>query len=133
MAGNTLAGSGISGVQNANAKEKWVVPADRAQKSNPIPATEASWEAGRKIYMARCAPCHGTTGNGDGADAIELGIQPPRLSDPKLRAEPDGALYWKITTGRKPMPDYGRRLSSTDRWNVVNYVRTLSREIASKQ
>ena len=63
---------------------------------------------------------------------MQLGLRPAKLSDPRLREEPDGALYWKITTGRKPMPDYGTRLSAKERWNVVNYLRTLSREIVSK-
>jgi mono/diheme cytochrome c family protein len=56
---------------------------------------------------------------------IELNIHPAKLSDPKLSTESDGALFWKITTGKKPMPTYGKRLSETDRWNLVNYIRTL--------
>ncbi len=82
--------------------------------------------SGRKIYLARCAACHGETGDGNGHDAIEFGLHPAKLSDPKLRQEADGALYWKITTGKRPMPDYGSRLSATDRWNLINYLRTLS-------
>jgi mono/diheme cytochrome c family protein len=59
---------------------------------------------------------------------IELNIHPARLSDPQLMgAESDGSLFWKITTGKKPMPAYGKRLSETDRWNLINYVRTLSK------
>jgi mono/diheme cytochrome c family protein len=76
--------------------------------------------------MKRCAACHGKTGNGDGHDAVDLGIHPAKFSDPKLRGEPDGALFWKITVGKKPMPDYGNRLSKTDRWNVINFMRTLA-------
>jgi hypothetical protein len=29
--------------------------------------------------------------------------------------------------GKKPMPNYGTRLSPTDRWNAINYLRTLGR------
>jgi len=49
------------------------------------------------------------------------------LSDSRLRAQLDGAFFWKISVGNKPMPGYKTRLSETDRWNVVNYVRTLSK------
>ncbi len=64
-------------------------------------------------------------GDGDGPDAVDLGIRPAKLSAPSVRAETDGALYWKITAGKKPMPDYRGRLLPTDRWNVINYLRTL--------
>jgi mono/diheme cytochrome c family protein len=69
--------------------------------------------------------CHGKTGDADGPAVIELNIHPARLSDPQLDSESDGALFWKITTGKKPMPAYGKRLSETDRWNLVNYIRTI--------
>ena len=57
--------------------------------------------------------CHGKTGDADGPAVIELNIHPAKLSDPKLATESDGALFWKITTGKKPMPTYGERLSET--------------------
>ena len=132
LVGLVSVGLGLAGVQGAGAGTEWVAPAERAQKNNPIPANESSRVAGRKIYLARCAACHGKTGNGDGDDAIKFGFHPAKLSDPRLGDEPDGALYWKITTGKRPMPDYGSRLSATDRWNVINYVRTLSQGMASR-
>jgi len=109
------------------ASEKWTAPAAEAQKKNPMPVNESSLAAGQKIYLKRCAGCHGKTGNGDGPDAADLGIHPAKLSDPTIRAETDGELFWKITVGKKPMPNYGTRLSPTDRWSVINYVRTLGR------
>ena len=113
----------------ASAQEKkWEAPAAQAQTENPVPSHESSLAAGEKIYARRCVACHGQKGNGDGPDAVDLGIHPAKLSDPAIKQETDGALFWKITVGKKPMPDYGRRLSPTDRWNVINYLRTLSRK-----
>ena len=106
---------------------KWVSPALSAAKKNPIAPSQTSLAAGQKIYLKRCAACHGKTGNGDGPDAADLGIHPAKLSDPVIREETDGALFWKITVGKKPMPNYGTRLSPTDRWNVINYLRTLAK------
>jgi mono/diheme cytochrome c family protein len=106
-------------------KEKWSAPAAEAQKKNPVAATESSLAAGRKIYSKTCVMCHGKTGDADGPAVIELNIHPAKLSDPKLATESDGSLFWKITTGNKPMPAYGKRLSETDRWHLVNYIRTL--------
>jgi mono/diheme cytochrome c family protein len=106
---------------------KWLSPAPSAAKKNPIAPTQDSIAAGQKIYSKTCVLCHGKSGDADGPAVIELNIHPARLSDPQLEMEPDGALFWKITTGKKPMPAYGKRLSETDRWNLINYVRTLSK------
>lgn len=114
--------------QEIGSGKKWDAPALQEQRKNPVPANESSIDAGRKIYLKRCAACHGKTGEGDGPDAVDLGIHPAKFSDSKLRTERDGALFWKITAGKKPMPDYGGRLSSTDRWNVINFLRTLAKE-----
>jgi mono/diheme cytochrome c family protein len=105
--------------------QKWSAPAAEAQKKNPVAANEPSLAAGQKIYSKTCFMCHGKTGDADGPAVIELNIHPAKLSDPKLVTEPDGSLFWKITTGKKPMPAFGRRLSEADRWNLVNYIRTL--------
>jgi mono/diheme cytochrome c family protein len=107
--------------------QRWTAPAAEARKKNPVAVSESSLAAGQKIYLKRCVACHGKTGNGDGPDAADLGIHPAKLSDPRIRAETDGELFWKITVGKKPMPNYGARLSPTDRWNVINYLRTLTK------
>ena len=110
-----------------SASEKWTVPAPAMAKQNPVAQSQESIAAGQKVYEKRCAACHGKTGDGNGPNVLSLGIHPAKLSDPRLRSESDGALFWRITTGKKPMPGYGTRLSQTDRWNLVNYVRTLSK------
>jgi mono/diheme cytochrome c family protein len=104
---------------------KWLSPASSAAKKNPIAPTQDSIAAGQKLYSKTCAMCHGKGGDADGPAVIELNIHPAKLSDPQLATESDGSLFWKITTGKKPMPGYGKRLSETDRWHLVNYIRTL--------
>jgi mono/diheme cytochrome c family protein len=104
--------------------KKWQAPESATTKKNPVGANETSISAGQKIYTKHCASCHGASGNGDGPAADELGINPANLSE--SASESDGALFWKITSGKKPMPGYRRKLSETDRWNLINYLRTLS-------
>ena len=104
---------------------KWISPAAEAAKKNPIAPTHDSIAAGQKIYSKTCVMCHGKNGDADGPAVIELNIHPAKLSNPQLDTESDGSLFWKITTGKKPMPAYGKRLSETDRWNLVNYIRTI--------
>ena len=126
----TLAYPGGS-AQADSMSDKWLSPAPTAAKKNPIAATQDSIAAGQKIYSKTCLMCHGKSGDADGPAVIELNIHPARLSDPRLDTESDGALFWKITTGKKPMPAYGKRLSETDRWHLVNYIRTLPKREAA--
>jgi mono/diheme cytochrome c family protein len=119
--------SALVALSEEQSKQKWSAPPAEAQKKNPVAANESSLAAGQKIYSKTCAMCHGKTGDADGPAVIELNIHPAKLSDPKVATESEGTLFWKITTGKKPMPAYGKRLSETDRWNLVNYVRTLSK------
>ncbi len=37
----------------------------------------------------------------------------------------DGEIFYKISNGKKPMPPMNRKLSETERWQVVHHVRTL--------
>jgi len=115
--GSAAAADSVSG--------KWLSPGPSAAKKNPIASTPESIAAGQKIYSKTCLMCHGKSGDADGPAVIELNIHPAKLSDPQLATESDGALFWKITTGKKPMPAFGKRFSETDRWNLVNYIRTL--------
>src|SRR3954453_22436693 len=121
----TLLYSGGSTASADSMAQKWLTPAPSAAKKNPIAPTQNSIAAGQKIYSKTCVMCHGKSGDADGPAVIELNIHPAKLSDPQLTTESDGALFWKITTGKKPMPAYGKRLSETDRWNLVNYIRTI--------
>ena len=122
-----FSGWGDNVVAADSISDKWLSPAPSAAKKNPIAQTQESIAAGQKIYTKICAMCHGKTGDADGPAVIELNIHPAKLSDPKLATESDGSLFWKITTGKKPMPAFGKRFSETDRWNLVNYIRTLSK------
>jgi mono/diheme cytochrome c family protein len=76
-------------------------------------------------------PCHGPAGKGDGPAAATLErngvrIRPGNLSDPKMWQQSDGAIFWKISEGKTPMPAWSQTLSEKQRWQIVNYVRTLA-------
>jgi mono/diheme cytochrome c family protein len=103
----------------------WDAPARAARKKNPIAPDAKSLGAGKDVYVANCLKCHGDKGKGDGPSAKDLDKRPRDLSDPKIAAQTDGSIFWKLTTGRKPMPSFENLISEDDRWNVINYVRTL--------
>ena len=106
-------------------RRKWRISPRKAKKENPLAADASSVAMGHEIYMAECESCHGRKGRGDGPEAEDLEAKVPDLTIPDVLDERDGALYWKLTLGRKPMPSYSKLLSNDDRWHVVNYLRTL--------
>jgi mono/diheme cytochrome c family protein len=107
-------------------KELWRAPSDAAQMNNPLAQSKEVIERGKNLYMDRCVDCHGKKGKGDGPGAADLELQPPDFSQARVRQQPDGAFFWKISEGRKPMPGYARKLSEEERWALVMYLRSLS-------
>jgi mono/diheme cytochrome c family protein len=103
--------------------EEWKAPARASAKKNPVPADAVSIGRGKAVYTAECASCHGNSGKGDGPAAKDLEKTPGDMT--KLGGQSDGALFWKITEGKKPMASYGTKLSEQQRWDVINYMKTL--------
>lgn len=106
--------------------DEWVAPARAAKKKNPIEANETSLAKGKTVWAKECASCHGDKGKGDGPAVKDLEKRPEDLTLPKTLNQTDGALFWKLTEGRKPMASYEKTLSEEDRWHVINYLRTLA-------
>jgi mono/diheme cytochrome c family protein len=106
----------------------WEAPPRAARKKNPVTSDAASITAGKEVYAKQCLSCHGEKGKGDGPASKELNPKPHNLSDDAVVKQTDGALFWKITEGRKPMPTFDKTISETERWQVINYVRTLAKQ-----
>ncbi|HEX9386782.1 MAG TPA: cytochrome c, partial [Anaerolineales bacterium] len=74
-----------------------------------------------------CVSCHGETGKGDGPLGVVLNPRPADLSQHAIPGvHTDAQLYEWITDGfpGSAMPAWKSRLSDTDRWNLVNFIRT---------
>ncbi len=107
-------------------EEEWIAPERAAKKKNPVQPDAKSLSQGRKLYIRECLSCHGSVGKGDGPKAKELERSPGDLSDAaKMNKQTDGALFWKITEGKKPMLSTATALTEEERWKVVNYIRTF--------
>ena len=107
-------------------------PPEARAPANPVAATPASVAAGAAAYATHCAACHGATGRGDGAlaaAAAAYGPRPSNLADPTWRhGGGDGEIFTAIRDGIGPdffMDAFGDRLSETDIWNLVNFLRSL--------
>lgn len=115
-------------------KNTWELPADADKTPNPVAATPESIAAGKTLYMERtkgnCVFCHGDTGAGNEANLPRLRRKPADLSSKeRMKTRTDGELFWKISKGITGiMPAGEKRLTEEERWNVVNYVRTLAKD-----
>ncbi len=108
---------------------QWEAPVSAVSKKNPIPADAHSLALGKEVFEENCLPCHGASGRGDGPASKALTKKPGNLTDAKrMETQTDGALYWKIGEGSNPMPEFKDALTDDQRWEVINYVKTLARK-----
>ena len=90
-------------------------------KSVPIPADEAAYTAGAKIYKENCAVCHGLPGVPQSAIAKGMFPHPPKLMEGTgVSDDPAGETYWKVAGGIRMtgMPGFDKLLSTTEMWQV---------------
>jgi mono/diheme cytochrome c family protein len=105
----------------------WFTPEAAKKVKNPLAASEFNLAATRSLYLDKCAECHGDSGKGDGPKAGHFGTRPSNLTDTQRYASmTDGELYYKITHGHHPMPGFKKRLSDTQRWQLVLLIRNFS-------
>lgn len=101
-------------------------------------AFRAQITRGQERFNIYCSVCHGYLGDGKGAVGLRWGYPVPSLHDPKYadRAQKtgkDGYIFHTIREGvpdtdpAKPtkMPSYRDKISESDAWAIVAYVRVL--------
>lgn len=96
---------------------------------NPIPMDDISLQRGEILYSIHCALCHGASGHGDGSLANYYADRGPTdLTAAYIISIFDGALYRTISQGFGQMPGLAENLTPRERWDVINYLRTLEEE-----
>lgn len=107
---------------------------------NPVPADAVSIARGAQLYSINCQMCHGDTGEGNGAvSPFLVKKKPANLTSEAVQSKPDGSMFLTISNGifnpsntlfpdvqfSGQMPPLNENLSVRERWDVVNFLRTL--------
>lgn len=100
--------------------------------SGPLyPLVSPNPAEGALIYTDKCAPCHGSTGQGDGPQASQLPNPPAALAALDVaRQSTPAEWYTMVTQGNidRFMPPFNS-LSDRQRWDVIAYLYTLSTSV----
>src|SRR4030095_5239701 len=108
---------------------------EAAALKNPVASTPESLGAGKRAYDTNCAACHGNLAQGAAKAGIAISIiaeqggkQPPDLTDAQWDSgSTDGEIFSVVKKGVPPtmMAGWEGRLSDTEIWSIVNYLRAL--------
>ena len=104
------------------------IPLEAVNQVNPMKPNAESLARAKKIYGYECAICHGEDGGGAGDLAKNMKAKMPNFRDPSaLKGQTDGELFYIINKGKGEMEGEGARVKPDDTWNLVNYLRSLSK------
>jgi len=110
----------------------WVAPKTADNVKNPLSTDNSKMAETKTLYITNCGPCHVDKGRGDGPAAPGLNPKPADHTSAAVQSETDGAIFWKLSEGRSPMPAYKKIFSEEQRWELVNYIRTLAKTAKKK-
>ena len=92
-----------------------------------FPSSAPDIENGAAIYAEKCAPCHGTTGFGDGEQGKQLPVTVAAFALPETAHKSSPAGWFTVVTHGnidRFMPPFVS-LNEQQRWDVVSYALTL--------
>jgi mono/diheme cytochrome c family protein len=102
------------------------VPAQERDKVNPYKDQADAVAAGRRIFVDRCAHCHGEDAEGT--------KKRPSLRTLRVQQEAtDGDLHWLLRNGSMAygMPSWSK-LGDPQIWQVIMYVKSLHVDTAAR-
>jgi len=109
------------------AQSTWKAPKDADELVNPFRDDADAAKKGKKTFTQMCVICHGAKGKGDGIAGVSLDPKPGNFTTKTIQGQTDGAIFWKLTNGKAPMASYKEILTETQRWEIVNYIRTFKK------
>ncbi len=97
---------------------------------NPMPGTKDSIARGERLFVQRCAGCHGAKADGKGPNSLDITPRPRNLRNAAFMSQVDdrrlfdSILYGVQGTAMPPWIDYG--LSTNDVGDLVNFIRSVN-------
>jgi mono/diheme cytochrome c family protein len=105
------------------------IPSDAVNTVNPVKPTAESLARAKKIYGYESSMCHGASGDGAGDLAKNMKAKMVDFRDPAaLKGHTDGELFYIIKNGKGEMDGEGARVKPEETWNLVIYLRSLSKQ-----
>jgi mono/diheme cytochrome c family protein len=93
---------------------------------NPLAAAPAAIAQGRIAYGYYCGHCHGPLADGNGTVGQSFSPLPADLRGIPVQSQSDGQLFAKTSLGYKRCPPLALTVAETDRWAIIDYLRTLA-------
>lgn len=81
---------------------------------------------GATLFQSNCLMCHGADGKGSTPTGQALKVV--NLHSPEVVKMSDAELANVISKGKKSMPAFGSRLTSSQIESLVSYIRTLQKQ-----
>jgi mono/diheme cytochrome c family protein len=106
-----------------------VAPTVPAPLKNPVKPTTESLAKAKQLYTIDCAMCHGDNGSGKTDLATSMSLTMEDWTNPtSLANKSDGDLFTIIRNGKDKMPPEAEgRANDTMVWNLILYIRSLSK------
>ena len=101
----------------------WKVPDQVKGRISPFKFTKETVTMGEGLFQRNCKACHGDPGHHNFAAIV------PTPGDPaseEFQKQTDGDMFFRITTGKTPMPSFKAALSGEERWDVISYLRSFN-------
>lgn len=108
--------------------QDWKAPAWADTLYNPYPIEPLTLPQAQEIYLLYCARCHADQGQGYALEHTNQEV--PDFKESRVAKQSDGALFWKIREGKGIMPSFKSKLSDEQHWQLVEYIRDLSKPFA---
>jgi mono/diheme cytochrome c family protein len=98
--------------------------------TNPLPALNAvEMKEAERLYLINCGICHGAALDGNGplynGGNGPFSAAPANLAgNAKYTSMAEGQMFYSVTYGKGQMGSYASQLSSTQRWQIIHYVKS---------
>ncbi|HEV2468882.1 MAG TPA: c-type cytochrome [Candidatus Sulfotelmatobacter sp.] len=104
------------------------IPGKARRQKNPLTPSSEYLQAGRELFLAKCANCHGIDGKGITPVGRSLYPRTPDLQSEQTQILTDGDLHYIIQNGVQltGMPAWeNSRQQPDDLWKLVLFIRSL--------